>query len=438
MSLTGLRLDAHNDTLMKLSHLSAQATSAFFNPDQNPQGLHISWPTLKSARVHGAFYAAFSPGQESLEESHQRINSAFYALDQLDHHAHQYQLPLKKYCGGPLKGSNDGHFFHWLIQTIEGAYTLTESNYSALIDQYADYGVMAMAPVWNMPNCFGGGATSENDLTPVGIKIIEKIAQRRILLDVSHMNEKTFWSAIGALEANRSGPRPSLIASHSGAYALRPHPRNLKDDQLQEIANRGGIVNMVFHKDFVADPKGACLEDVVAHMLYLRQLMGFSHVGIGSDFDGCDPVAGLEDIGQLNALEAALKAAGIPSRERLAMMGGNLSSLLLESAKNRHMADDFDLDLSLLPEAEPLAYPPQSSTGSPAHTLHLRPKIRATLSASQLMPKCWIDGEVMDLTLHDQGHYSLKLAPHHCRGHHLVTLSLGHAPQMRKTVLVSL
>lgn len=420
------RLDAHNDTLMKLSANPTGDSSPYFDHPEHLK-LEVSWPAVQRARVNGAFYAAFSPGLGSPEESHQLLLSAFKAMSTLEAEATTRGLPLKKYWGGPLNSNVKQPFMHHMVQTIEGAYAWTKDNALLLLEQYADLGIMAIAPVWNNPSAFGGGTSTDHDLTDLGRLLIEKMHQRRILLDVSHMNEKTFWSALKA----SCGP---VIASHSGAAALRSHVRNLTDEQIEGIAATGGLVNAVFHRDFIAKDENASIHHVVAHMLYLRQRIGADHVGIGSDFDGCDTPLGLESIDRLERLDLQLKKSGIPTTERNAMLGGNLAQLLESYASERGVPQAIGFDCTLRSQRHAI-------THEATHfelTLTQNHKSSLPLQMPPGYPKLWVDGQQLPLHQKDLHQWSVTLDATQYQGHRLVSFLIGPQAQKRMTLLVSL
>ncbi len=117
-------------------------------------------------------------------------------------------------------------------------------------------------------------------ITEAGIKAIEKIEELGIILDVSHLNDKSFWDVVDIA----SGP---IIASHSNARYLANVDRNLDDRQLVAIAESGGIVGINACSDFVScDPFKYTINDLIAHIDYLKNLIGINHIAFGFDF--CD------------------------------------------------------------------------------------------------------------------------------------------------------
>jgi membrane dipeptidase len=120
-------------------------------------------------------------------------------------------------------------------------------------------------------------------LTELGRELVYECQRLGIAVDVSHLTEQGFWDTLDA------ATRP-VIASHSSAHAVAPHPRNLTDKQLRVLADRGGVVGVNFFVCFIR-PDGSRdpdtpLEQVLAHIDHMVNLIGDDHVGIGTDFDG--------------------------------------------------------------------------------------------------------------------------------------------------------
>ena len=103
-----------------------------------------------------------------------------------------------------------------------------------------------------------------------------------ILVDLSHLNERSFWDVAAIAE------RP-LVVTHACAQALTPHERNLTDRQLDAVRDSGGVVGVCFHDEFA----GARRTDIARHIDYVAARIGPEHVALGSDFDGCELPAGI-------------------------------------------------------------------------------------------------------------------------------------------------
>lgn len=147
-----------------------------------------------------------------------------------------------------------------------------------------DSGVLLVGLTWNHENAVAYGADEDSSLhvKPFGYEVIERCNEHGIIVDVSHLNERGFWDVME--RANH------VIASHSNAWELCKHPRNLKDDQLKAIAEKGGRVHVVYYPLFVQNEQksGVQIDDLVAHVRYITNIIGTHKVGLGSDFDGIE------------------------------------------------------------------------------------------------------------------------------------------------------
>lgn len=135
-----------------------------------------------------------------------------------------------------------------------------------------------------------------------------------------------------------AGSMAPVIFSHSSVYAICPHPRNVNDDILKLVKERNSVVMINIHPGFIScidngndnglpddDDEHGTLERVVEHIMYIGNLIGYDHVGIGSDFDGIPkPPAGLEDVSKYPNLIAALLRAGVSDRDAAKVAGANL------------------------------------------------------------------------------------------------------------------
>lgn len=149
------------------------------------------------------------------------------------------------------------------------------------LDVLYAWGVRHAMLTWNEVNAFANGACSPHDdegLTPLGVRAVQRMEGLGMIVDVSHANEKTFWDIC----AHTKKP---FIASHSNAYALCPHVRNLKDDQIKALAERGGVIGMNAWPEFVSG-KAPSAERLADHVDHIAELVGVEHIACGFDF--CD------------------------------------------------------------------------------------------------------------------------------------------------------
>lgn len=161
------------------------------------------------------------------------------------------------------------------------------------IETVADWGVRLMNLTWNHPNIISGTSARENDrgLSPKGEDFVRELECNGIYADVSHLSDAGFWDLI------RVAKRP-LVASHSNARALCPHPRNLTDDMFRAIRDSGGVVGINFYRHFLHGKQDVAA--LVEHIEHFLALDGEKTLCFGGDMDGCDMLAvginGVQDV----------------------------------------------------------------------------------------------------------------------------------------------
>lgn len=147
-----------------------------------------------------------------------------------------------------------------------------------------ELGVRAMTLTWSNRNDIADGINEEatgSGLTLFGKQVVAEMNRLGMLVDVSHISTAGFWSVI------ETSTKP-IIATHSNAKSLCSHPRNLNDEQIQALAQNGGLAGITFAGQFLEeDWRNACIESVYKHIDYMLNLIGNDdHIGFGSDFDG--------------------------------------------------------------------------------------------------------------------------------------------------------
>lgn len=145
------------------------------------------------------------------------------------------------------------------------------------IDLFADLGVRVVQLTYNAGNQLGGGCMAEGNpgLTDLGRQVIDRLNERRLMVDLSHSGERT------CLDAARYSRSPISI-NHTGCRALVDLPRNKTDEELRSVAERGGFVGIYF-MPFLNASGHAGADDVVAHIAHAVDVCGIDHVGIGTD-----------------------------------------------------------------------------------------------------------------------------------------------------------
>ena len=168
-----------------------------------------------------------------------------------------------------------------------------------------EQGISFFSMIYNQRNSLGCGCAVKDDtgLTELGRNILFLLEENGIILDVSHS------SYLSTDEIINLSNRP-VCATHSNAYALTPHRRNLSDRHLKMISERGGLVGVNFYPPFLSI-NAADLSDICRHILYLTDICGTDQVVFGCDFDGVDYLPnGIENLSSLEKLQQELLQVG--------------------------------------------------------------------------------------------------------------------------------
>jgi membrane dipeptidase len=317
-------VDTHSDTLIKIVDEKTWLPSVDIGED-TPFDIDI--PKLKKGGVDVQYFGAFtsgyySGGKPDYMRSNSRllslINALYWTVEKNSQH-----MDIARSVEDIKVLSGNGKIS--AVLSIEGAYSLDEENGIELLHQYHDLGVRAIALTWNHSNVLGEGVNgaymdglpSKGGLTGFGKEVVREMNRLGIIIDVSHMNEETFWDVLETSDA-------PVIASHSGVYTLRNHGRNLKDDQIRAIAKGGGVVQVVFFPEFLAASEaGGGVETIADHIEYIVRLVGAEHVGIGSDFDGATMPEDLKDASMIPRLESELEGRNFSRDDIEKIMGKN-------------------------------------------------------------------------------------------------------------------
>jgi len=221
------------------------------------------------------------------------------------------------------------------------------------LDVLYDLGIRHVSLTWNEANPLATGVKQDLDrgLTALGFEAVRRVEALGMLLDVSHLNEKSFWDVISVV-------RKPITASHSNARTLCDAARNLTDEQIRAVASTGGVIGINSYRDFIDhDRNKQTIERFVDHIDYMVSLVGVEHVGLGYDF--CDYIEenllndktvevpesrvpdtlGLETAQKASDVLKHLRQRGYAESDIEKIAGGNFVRLLKKRMEECHETD---------------------------------------------------------------------------------------------------
>ena len=231
--------------------------------------MYLSRNEMKTMDSYDILKGIYGYYQTQMEKYSDIIKPVYSAQDVLENE--------KKGLLSSLLTVEDGVFIDGKIERVQEVY---------------DMGVRLITLMWNFENSVGFPCSDDPEahlkgLKPFGIEVVEKMNELGMIIDVSHMSEGGFY------DVAKYSKKP-FVASHSCARALCNHRRNLTDDQLKTLGNAGGIAGVNFECSFLKEGSNcATYDQIIEHLLYMKDKAGIDAVGFGSDFDG------IEDNGEL-------------------------------------------------------------------------------------------------------------------------------------------
>ena len=189
------------------------------------------------------------------------------------------------------------------------------------LEEFYQLGVRLITLTWNYPNEIGTPnilywdkekhilAENQTGLTKFGFECIQRMSELHMIIDLSHASDQV---AKDVLASSTQG----IVASHSNARKLTPHPRNLSDELIRKIAAKNGLIGINFFDQFLKLNQPSDLPTAISeHLWYMYQLVGEDHLCFGSDFDGIPVHPDLNDVNSFPKIIQELKQKGFSSRQ---------------------------------------------------------------------------------------------------------------------------
>jgi membrane dipeptidase len=305
---SAILIDTHNDVTSK--------TVDGFDVGEASKAGHTDIPRMRVGGLGAQFFAAYVATRYTRQG--RAAHRALEMIDTIRHdiagrHSSVFELAL---TADDIERIHQTGRIAALIG-IEGGDAIEDS--LRLLRQFYRLGARSMTLTHAADNNWAGssGAPTNKGLSEFGKQVVSEMNRLGMMIDVSHVSDRTFWDVV----ANTRAP---VIASHSSCRALSDIPRNMSDEMIRALAKNGGVIQINAGCQFLTKGR-ATLADVVAHIDHVKRIAGADWVGLGSDFDGvsCTPT-GLADVSEFPNLTRALLMKGYSAGEIHKIYGGNL------------------------------------------------------------------------------------------------------------------
>jgi membrane dipeptidase len=353
-------VDTHADTTQRL------LDSAFDLGTRHADG-GIDIPRMKDGGLDALFFSIWVPGTVTGPAA---VDRALRQIDTVRRQAklHPDDLTLATTSGDIRWGAT--HQRIAVLMGVEGGHMI--NNDLKTLDRFFELGVRYMTLTHSLNVDWAdssGDRPMHNGLTEFGRKVVTEMNRLGMMVDVSHVSDKTFYDVLAISQA-------PVIATHSSCRALCDAPRNMTDQMIKDLAAKGGVIQINYYNGFLSqsfkdaldaddsridkeiDAKvnqlcgenEACLmlgsgrmvreymaagrlpqvdwRLIIDHIDHAAKLVGADHVGLGSDFDGAELPEGMEDASHLPQITDALLNKGYSTRDIRAILGGNTLRLM--------------------------------------------------------------------------------------------------------------
>jgi membrane dipeptidase len=353
-------VDTHDDTTQRFL-----TDKTFDIAARNATG-SIDIPRMREGGLDALFFSIWVTGDvtgpRAVKAALQQIDSVREAVRR-----HPNDLVLATTAADIRRAAADHKIA--ALMGVEGGHMIDED--LGVLRQFAALGVRYMTLTHSLNTTWAdssGDKPAHNGLTPFGKDVVRELNRLGVMVDLSHVADKTFYDALETTKA-------PVIASHSSCRAISNHPRNMTDDMLRALAKNGGVVMINYNAAFLSEEfrvakrsaelqarldavSKACVGDeacrilgeqrvnhdamrsgqlptvgwekIIEHIDHAVKVAGVDHVGLGSDFDGAVMPLGMEDASQLPKITDALLKKGYAEKDVTKILGGNILRVMEE------------------------------------------------------------------------------------------------------------
>jgi membrane dipeptidase len=359
LHFSSIVLDTHIDTTPKLQ------TDWKFT-EEHKEGA-IDLPRMKKGGLNALFFSIYMAGTvtgpKAVNDSIERIAAVHKLAEELPDQvvlcttADEVRRAHKERKIAALMGMEGGHMIN---------------NSLPVLRMYAALGVRYLTLTHSVNTDWAdssGDQPKHNGLTAFGKDVVRELNRLGVMVDISHVSDKTFWDALEVSKA-------PIIASHSSCRAISGHSRNMTDEMIKALAARGGVIQINYLDQFIDNdlfeystksrsvarellqkypgPENAAMrreeiakrfgpapkvnwEKIIEHIDHAVKLVGADHVGLGSDFDGGSMPDGMKDVSELPKITEALLGKGYSESDVRKILGENLLRVLGEVEKTARL-----------------------------------------------------------------------------------------------------
>jgi membrane dipeptidase len=364
LHFSSIVLDTHDDT-----------TQRFFSKDfdigkRNPDG-HVDIPRMREGGMNAIFFSIWIDGRIMGPPA---VEKALDQIDAVHENVRKYSkdMVLCRTAGEVREAHKQGKIA--ALIGVEGGHMI--GNDIRVLRMFGNLGVRYMTLSHFYNDEWADSSTDKpvhNGLTDFGKDIVREMNRQGIMVDISHVSDKTFYDALEVSKA-------PLMASHSSCRAICNHPRDMSDEMIKALAAKGGVIQINYERSFIDQAykdaydkvsggvvaamekvtkecagDEACVgrkikdmetqmeasgalprvswEKIIEHIDHVVKLAGADHVGLGSDFDGATMPDGMEDCSKLPKITEALVRKGYADDDIRKILGGNLLRVMEQTEK---------------------------------------------------------------------------------------------------------
>ena len=361
-------VDTHADTTQRL------VFDPKFDLGERHSDGNIDIPRMKEGGLDALFFSIWVPsdvvGPPALKRAYDQIDAVRETV-----RTHPNDLVLATTAADVRRAAGEHKIA--ALMGVEGGHMIDDD--LRQLRNFAALGARYMTLTHFKNNNWADSSTDKpahNGLTPFGKDVVREMNRLGMMVDISHVADKTFFDVLGLTTA-------PVIASHSSCRALTNHPRNMTDEMLRALARNGGVVMINYHAAFISEEfrvasekrsgdvvtsmsalskkcggNEACTtregeridheammngslpkvswERIIDHIDHAVKIAGADHVGLGSDFDGATMPLGLEDASKLPKITDALLKKGYSEQDVEKILGGNILRVMEAVEKAAH------------------------------------------------------------------------------------------------------